>query len=70
MKYTIITISGIHTGIGLSTDIEGYTEGILETVLPSDEELEEWGENAIKNWTQNNNARMEAICEFLNELER
>ena len=57
MKYTTVKISGIITQIAKKTDVEGYTEGILEIFYP-DEEAE--------NWIEENNKRMTAICNFLN----
>jgi hypothetical protein len=66
-KYTLVTISGIHTQIALQTDVQGYTEGVFEDFIPTDEEMKDWSESDAKKWTVENNKRMKAICNFLNE---
>lgn len=66
MKYVLSTIGGIHTQIAKPTEIEGYTEGVMEVFLP---ETEGWSESKINKWVAENNNRMEAICKFLNENE-
>lgn len=66
-KYTLVTISGIHTQIALTTDIKGYTEGIMEVFLPDDEEMANWSDKKVNKWIKDNNKRMEAICDFLNK---
>jgi len=63
MKYTTVTISGIHTQIARTTDVRGYTEGVMEVFLP---ETEKWSEKKTNKWIAENNKRMEAICELLN----
>lgn len=65
-KYKLITISGIHTQIGITTKINGYTIGIMEVFFPSDEEVKKWSEKKSNKWIDENNKRMEAICNFLN----
>ncbi len=67
MKYTIVTTAGIHVQIAKETEIEGYTEGVMEIFFPDDEELKEWSDEQRDKWTAENNKRMEAICKFLNE---
>ena len=60
--YTTVKISGIITQIA-TTEIKGYTIGVLEVFLPE----KEMKEKEEKQWIKSNNKRMEAICKFLNE---
>jgi hypothetical protein len=66
MKYSTQKVSGIIIGIGLNTEVIGYTETVLESFLPSDDELKKMSEKQVTKWTIRNNKRMEAICTFLN----
>ena len=63
MKYIVVYIGAIAIQIAVEKDIRGYTEGVLEAFLP---ESEGWKSNQINRWTKQNNRRMEAICEMLN----
>ena len=51
--------------IALKTEIEGYTEGIIEILFPDN--IEEWNNKKSNKWIAENNKRMNAVCEFLNE---
>jgi hypothetical protein len=62
--YATIKISGIFTSIAKLTDVEGYTESILETVIPDD--LQDMQGKYQRKWIRENNQRMKAICDFLN----
>jgi len=65
-KYTIVTIGGVHNSIAKKTKIKGYTIRVLEIFYPTHEELESWSEKKAQKWISENNKRMEAICNFLN----
>ena len=65
MKYTTVEISGVITQIALKTEIEGYTEGIIEIFFPDN--IEKWSNKKSNKWIAENNKRMNAICKFLNE---
>jgi hypothetical protein len=60
-EYVTVEISGIITSIAETTDIKGYTVDIIQTVMP--EGIEEL---TIKEWINQNNLRMKAICAMLN----
>jgi len=62
MKYTLVTISGIHTQIAKKTEVKGYTEGVLSAFLTDSEDEEE-----CRKWIAQNNKRMKAICKFMND---
>lgn len=64
MKYTTVKVGIIITQIALKTDVEDYTEGILEIFFPYSEN---WSKKEAKQWIAENNKRMTAICNFLNE---
>jgi hypothetical protein len=66
-KYTPVKISGVVTQIARTTDTKGYTVGVIETFLPTDEELAKMTEKQQNAWVKENNKRMKAICDFLNE---
>ena len=66
-KYILISISDVIIQIAEKTETKNYTEGILESILPDDEELETWTDKQIKDWEASNNKRMKAICKFLND---
>ena len=63
-KYITSEICGIITQIALRTEIAGYTEGVIESMLP---DTEKWKEGKIQLWIKENNRRMRAICKFLNK---
>lgn len=63
-KYTIVSINSIIIQVALTTDVKGYTIGVIESMLPDENELTE---AQAKKWTLENNKRMKAICKFLNE---
>ena len=65
-KYTTVTISGIHTQIAMNTNTKGYSVGVMEVFLPTDEEMKGWSDKKTGKWIAENNKRMEAICNFLN----
>lgn len=62
-KYVTVEISGIITQIAKPTEIQGYTEGVLEVFLPDEEKMTD--EESDK-WIKENNNRMKVICKFLN----
>lgn len=62
MKYTTVMVGNIITRIAKTTDVERYTEGVLEILFPDDMSLKKERE-----WIKKNNKRMEAICKFLND---
>jgi hypothetical protein len=66
-RYTLVTISGVHTQLAKTIKIKGYTIGVIEPLLPTDEEMEGWSERKAKKWIVDNNKRMEGICNFLNK---
>lgn len=66
-KYFVDYIGTCASRISIKTDIAGYTEGILEPFFPTDEEMEVWTDEQHDKWQDENNARLEAICKFLNE---
>jgi hypothetical protein len=66
-KYILTTIAGIHTSIALTTDTSGYSIGVLEVFFPDEEEVKKWKAKDERKWISENNKRMEAICDFLNE---
>lgn len=66
MKYTTVKVHGVIIAIGKTTEIEGYTESVLESVLPSDEELDAMSDEDQEAWENKNNKLMESICDFLN----
>ena len=66
-KYVTVEISGIITSISKPTDIPGYTVGVIESFLPTDEELNKMSTQQEHDWTMENNTRMTAICKFLND---
>lgn len=67
MKYTTVKISNIITQIALTTDVPGYTVGVIEAFLPDEDEMERWADDIVEKWIEENNKRMTAICKFLNE---
>lgn len=69
-KYIVDYISGVANRIAIPTKTKGYTVGILEPFFPADEELDKWTEKQNEAWIKENNERMEAICEFLNNREK
>ena len=66
-KYIPVTVSGIITQVAKRTEVKGYSEGILETFLPTDEELDKMNDAEETDWIKKNNIRMNAIIKFLNE---
>lgn len=64
LKYTTVKISGIITSVAKLTNVEGYTEDILQTVMPED--LQDMKQKYQKVWIKENNDRMQAICDMLN----
>ena len=56
MKYTTVKISGIITQIALKTEIEGYTEGIIEIFFPDD--IDKWSGKKQSEWIKENNKRI------------
>ncbi len=67
-KYTLVTVSGIHTQIAVATPTMGYSKGIMEIFFPDDDEMKNWTKNQTNKWISDNNKRMVAICDFLNSL--
>lgn len=67
VNYITVKISGVIISIGKEdSNIKGYCEVILESFLPTEEEMENWSKAQEVKWIKENNERMEAICEFLN----
>jgi hypothetical protein len=64
MKYTTVKVSGVVIQIATTTDIPGYTEGVLEIMLPN----AEMSEKEVDKWIKESNKRAKAICKFLNEV--
>lgn len=62
-KYTTVEVGGIITQIATKTNIEGYTEGLLEVFIPDN--LVEKKET--EKWIKENNIRMSKICKLLND---
>jgi hypothetical protein len=62
-KYITVKVHGIIMQVAMV--IEGsYTEGVIECFLPDENTLTEKEE---QEWIKQNNKRMAAICDFLNE---
>jgi hypothetical protein len=66
-RYHIVLIGGIITQIATQTEVKGYTKGVIESFLPDDDELEKMSEQEEAGWIIENNRRMSAICQFLND---
>jgi hypothetical protein len=67
MKYQLITVSGVHVSIGKQIgDNPNYTESIIDTVFPTDREIDTWSGKRLMAWQKHNNKRMLAIKDFLN----
>lgn len=49
-RYTLVTVSGIHTQIAKTTKTKGYTVGVMEVFLPTEEELEKWSDKQTTQW--------------------
>lgn len=64
MKYTTVKISGIIVSVARTTDLLGYTEGVIECFLP---EAENMTGKEIDAWTETNNKMMVDICALLNK---
>jgi len=67
MKYVIVKIGKIITQIAKPTDVDGYTIGILESFMPEKTEMDKMTDEQIDDFIEENNKRMTAICEFLND---
>lgn len=63
-KYICTEIAGIITQIAVTTDTKGYTEGVLQVLLPDENEMTE-KEQQI--WIKKSNQRMKMICQFMNQ---
>lgn len=66
-KYITREISGIITQIATTTGVNGYTIGVIESFIPDEEETKFWSEEDHDKWIKQNNIRMKAICEMLND---
>ena len=66
-KYILVTLSKIHAKIALKTGIKGYSVDVIESILPTEEEMIGWNGKEVNNWIKQNNKRMESICNFLNQ---
>jgi len=68
MEYSVIYISKVAVGIGISQKVEGgtYSTTVIETMFPTDEEMNLWSNKAVKAWEKANNAFMENLCELMN----
>ena len=66
-KYVTVESNGIIIQIAKLTEIQGYTEGVLEVFFPDDDELNSWSKEQEEEWVEENNTRMTAICQFLNK---
>lgn len=69
-KYTVVSISGIHTTIGKTMDTYNYTQSLLQMFLPNDNEIENWSDEKYDAWLKQNNEMMIDICRFLNERDK
>jgi hypothetical protein len=67
-KFTTVKVSGVIIQVAETTDIEGYTIGVIESMLPTDEELSKMTQKQQDKWVKKNNIRMEAICTFMNNF--
>jgi len=67
-KYTTVKVSGVIIQVAEKTDVEGYTIGVIESMLPTDVELKEMTDKQQKSWIKKNNIRMTAICTFMNNF--
>lgn len=63
-KYVPVRVSGIVIQIAEQTEIEGYTKGIIETIIPDEMKMTD---KEAKEWVKENNKRMVNICRFLND---
>lgn len=68
MKYSVIYISKVAVGIGISQKVEGgtYSIRVIETIFPLDEEINLWSNKHVRIWEKANNAFMEELCELMN----
>jgi len=64
MKYTTVRISGIIIQVAKTTDLIGYTEGVIESLLPDENQLTE---KEQREWIKTNNKMMQDICDLLNK---
>jgi hypothetical protein len=64
-KYKVIYISGVATGIGWEIE-KGYYEKRIESLMPSEEEIEMMPEKGHEEWIKENNKIMEYLCICLN----
>lgn len=67
MKYITLKISGIITQVAVKTDTPAYTIGVIEAMMPSDEELTNMSQKQCNQWAKVNNEMMKAICKFMND---
>ena len=66
-KYATKAISSIITQIVMKTDVPGYTIGVIESFIPTDEEIAKMSTKETRMWITTNNKRMKAICKLMNE---
>ena len=69
MKYITEKIGNLITRISLETDTKGYTVGMLEPFFLSDEEMNLMTDEQVDTWVEQNNKRMIAVCNHLNEIQ-
>lgn len=68
IKYVTVKSSNIIIAIGEDLG-QGFSATILETFLPTEEDLADWSDKKTDKWIAENNKRMEDICQFLNDRE-
>jgi len=64
MKYTVVQVGGLTIQVAKTTEVKGYTEGILERFLPDENSM---SDEEIENWIKENNNMMQDICDLLNK---
>jgi hypothetical protein len=66
-KYTTVKVDGVIIAIGKTTNVKGYAETVLESLLPTDRELDKMSQRKQVAWTKKNNAFMETVCKLMND---
>lgn len=64
MKYTTVKVANIIIQVAKTTDVKGYTEGILERFLPDESSM---SDKDVEIWIEENNKMMNDICDLLNK---
>lgn len=66
-KFCTVKVSGVIICIGKTTELPGYSETVVERLLPSDEDLANWTDEEHDAWIAKNNKFMESLCKLMNE---